>query len=130
MNRVSQVTDGMGAGFGDYDLDGDLDLFVSAWIDAPGGNRLFRNEGNDALGVPRFTDVKELVGLETDRLRGFTPRFVDMTGDRYPELLLTNDFGTSRYYENVGGESFVDRTLEAGSTDGRAVIHICEPTGP
>ena len=123
VSRVSQVTDGMGACFGDYDLDGDLDLFVSAWIDAPGGNRLFRNDGNDAMGVPRFTDVTELVGLTTDRLRGFTPKLVDMTGDRYPELLLTNDFGTSRYFENLGGEAFIDRTLEAG------VTHDCNGMG-
>ncbi len=123
VNRISQVTDGMGACFGDYDLDGDLDLFVSAWIDAPGGNRLFRNDGNDADAVPRFTDVTVLLGLVTENLRGFTPRFVDMTGDRYPELLLTNDFGTSRYYENDGGFAFTDRTGEAGIT------HDCNGMG-
>jgi hypothetical protein len=121
--RVSQVTDGMGACFGDFDLDADLDLFVSAWSDAPGGNRLFRNDGCDAQGVPRFTDVTEEMGLETDNLRGFTPRFVDLTGDRFPELLLTNDFGTSRYYENQGGESFEDRTQAAG------VSHDCNGMG-
>ena len=116
VSRVSQVTDGMGACLGDYDLDGDLDLFVSAWIDAPGGNRLFRNDGVGVDGVPRFTDVTLLTGLDTDGLRGFTPKLVDMTGDRYPELLLANDFGTSRYYENVGGDAFVDRTADAGVT--------------
>ncbi len=123
--RVAQVSDGMGACFGDYDLDGDLDLFVSAWFDTPGGNRLFRNEGNDSAGVPRFVDVTELVGLDTEGLRGFTPRFVDMTGDRYPELLLTNDFGTSRYYENSGADPvmFTDRTVEAG------VTHDCNGMG-
>ncbi|MFI4898262.1 MAG: FG-GAP-like repeat-containing protein [Phycisphaerales bacterium JB059] len=123
VSRVSQVTDGMGACFGDYDLDGDLDLFVSAWINAPGGNRLFRNEGCDERGVPRFTDVTGALALETDGLRGFTPRFVDLTGDRYPELLLTNDFGTSRYYENLGGVAFEDRTQDAG------VTHDCNGMG-
>ncbi len=122
VHRVASSIDGTGACFGDYDLDGDLDLFVSAWINSPGGNRLFRNDGASEGGVPTFTDVTAAAGLiSVTNLRGFTPRFVDMTGDRYPELLLTNDFGTSRYFESngpgegmSGGVTFTDKTASAG----------------
>ncbi|MEZ6242686.1 MAG: CRTAC1 family protein [Phycisphaerales bacterium] len=119
VNRVAAVTDGTGACFGDYDLDGDLDLFVCAWINTAGGNKLFRNDGVGPDGVPRFVDATSASGLHTDNLRGFTPRFVDMTGDRYPELLLTDDFGTSRYFESNGLDAqgvvtFTDKTAQAG----------------
>ncbi len=119
VSRVATAIDGTGACFGDYDLDGDLDLFVSAWISGSGGNRLFRNDGVGEDGVPVFVDATGQAGLATGTLRGFTPRLVDLTGDRYPELLLTNDFGTSRYFHNNGRDSlgavtFTDRTLEAG----------------
>jgi hypothetical protein len=101
---VSSVVDGMGAAFGDMDLDGDLDLFVSSWIFSPGGNRLFRNNGDGT-----FTNITaQAIPSEAFPLRGFTPNFADLNGDRYPELLLTNDFRTSRLYRNPGtGGSFV-----------------------
>ena len=50
------IESGMGGSFGDYDLDGDLDLFVAAWSGEVDGNTLFRNDGV-VDGVPRFTDV-------------------------------------------------------------------------
>ncbi len=43
VNDIFGVVGGMGATFGDMDLDGDLDLFVSTWINSPGGNRLYEN---------------------------------------------------------------------------------------
>lgn len=102
--------DGMGAAFGDYDLDGDLDLFVTGWLVVANGNRLFRNNGNGT-----FTDVTVSAGLNLAGVRGFSPRFVDMNGDRYPELLLAADFGTSRYYRNNGNGTFTNGTTASGT---------------
>jgi hypothetical protein len=107
-----------GASFGDYDLDGDLDLFVSTWSPPDGtpndGNRLFRNNGNGT-----FTDVTVDAGVFDTTIHGFSPRFVDMNGDRYPELLLTNDFVSSRYFVNNGNGTFTNRTVLSNTAKDR-----------
>jgi len=51
------AADGFGATFGDYDLDGDLDLFVAGWRPDRLGNRLFQNRGNGT-----FRDVTDHAG--------------------------------------------------------------------
>ncbi len=102
--------DGTGAAFGDYDLDGDLDLAVAGWFENSNGNRLFRNNGDST-----FTDVTATAILRSmSGVRGFSPRFVDMNQDRYPELLWVSDFGTSVYLVNRGDGTFRDQTAEAG----------------
>jgi len=102
--------DGFSAAWGDYDLDGDLDLAVSGWSFQSGGNRLFRNNGDET-----FTDVTASV-IQADLLdrRFFSPVFVDVNGDRRPELLWAGDFGTSRYFVNEDGQGFVDQTAASG----------------
>ncbi len=37
---------------------------------------------------------------------------VDLNGDRYPDLYVLNMQGDDHYWENVGGERFVDKTKE------------------
>ncbi|MHC4303654.1 MAG: FG-GAP-like repeat-containing protein [Planctomycetota bacterium] len=103
----ADVADGLGAAWGDYDLDGDLDLFVACWIGV--GSRLYRND--DGL----FTDVSIEAGVFDPAVRGFSPRFVDMDGDRFPELLLAADFQTSRYFRNNGDGTFTDLTEPSGT---------------
>ena len=49
------------------------------------------------------------------QVRGFTPIMADANGDRFPELLLAADYGTSRYYVNRGDGTFAERTLAAGA---------------
>ncbi len=103
------IPDGTGATFGDYDLDGDLDLYVAGWVGPSSGNRLFRNNDDGT-----FSDVSAAAGLPTLGIRGFSPRFADMDGDRFPELLIAADFGTSRYYRNNGNGTFTNLTTAAG----------------
>lgn len=104
----SERADGFGSVFGDYDLDGDLDLYVTGWHDGEQGNRLYRNNNDET-----FTDVTEDAGLETTNLRGFSPCFADMDGDGFPELLVTADFDTTKYYVNNGDGTFSERTKSA-----------------
>lgn len=86
VNFTTTIRTTMSSAWGDYDLDGDLDLMVMTWSVSGAANRLFRNNGNET-----FSDVTSPAGINSGW--GFTPRFVDMNGDRYPELLLVSDFG-------------------------------------
>ena len=87
---VSNDRWGMGAAVGDYDNDGDADLFVGNY----GTPRLYRNNGDGT-----FTDVAERVGLAVKgwhagatfgdydrdgRLDLFVPAYVDFDFDKLP----------------------------------------------
>ncbi len=100
---------GTGASFGDYDLDGDLDLAIASWFYGEGGNALFRNNGDGT-----FENVTSLLPFQGNRApMGYTPLFADMDGDRYPELLWAGDYFTSRYLRNDGGRGFTDITAQS-----------------
>ena len=115
----TDIADGFGAAFGDYDGDGDLDLFVAGWVPNAGGNRLFRNEGDGT-----FTDATSTALPLIESSRGFSPRFADMDGDGDAELMLAADFGTSRYYINNGDGTFTDLTAGNGTgLDGNGMGH-------
>ena len=101
---------GFGSAWGDYDLDGDLDLCVVQWTNtAPEHNRLYRNN-NDGT----FTDVTAAALGNLIPVWGFQPVFIDMNGDRYPELLIAADFESSRYFRNNGNGTFTDYTIPGG----------------
>ena len=115
------------AAFGDYDLDGDLDLMLAHWgtarpEDVNGGRgdteSLWRND-SDAGGI-RFSSVSEAAGIAPAVIAGvgglvdfgsdsrdydysFTPTFARIDGDAYPDLLVVSDFGNSRLFMNSGG---------------------------
>ena len=109
---------GSGAGFVDYDNDGDLDLYV---VNNPGplkveisskspGNILYRNNGDGT-----FTDVTETAGVG-DRGHGMGCVFGDYDNDGDADLYVTN-FGSNILYRNNGDGTFSDVTEEAGVGD-------------
>jgi hypothetical protein len=112
--------DAWSACFGDYDLDGDLDLFVGGFTTfSPSNlaNRLYRNNGDET-----FTDVTASIGLfnGVGPIACLSASLVDMNGDRYPELLLGGDFKGagfigSRYFKNDGDGTFTDATVTSGT---------------
>ena len=55
-SRTGDIRSGMGVAWGDYDNDGDLDLFVTNWLDE--NNVLYRNNGDGT-----FTDVSAQSGV-------------------------------------------------------------------
>lgn len=71
---------GMGCAAGDYDNDGDVDLYVTYW----GPNVLYRNDGDGT-----FTDVTELAGVGDERW-GASAGFGDLDGDGYLDLYVAN----------------------------------------
>ena len=105
---------GGSASVADYDNDGDLDLFVTGWMDEINGDRLFRNNGPE--GGYTFTDVTDvLTDLMSVPVFGFTPAFQDTDGDRYPELLIAADFSSSQYLRNDAGAGFTNVTAASGT---------------
>lgn len=125
VNRLFENTrDGIGSGWGDIDLDGDLDLYICGYNEVRACNRLFRNDGPDAQGRYTFTDITVEAGLELHGVSGFLPQIVDMNGDRYPELIVVADTGTSRVFTNNGDGTFTDTssTVDAlGTANGMGI---------
>ena len=127
VNQAAPVyADGTGASFGDYDLDGDLDLFVAGWRKPQEGggpvpalgNRLFRNNHDGTFTDVSATAVPEILADGSgaqEVLRGFSPCFADMDGDRYPELLMVADFGTTLYFSNDTDGTFTERIILGNS---------------
>jgi hypothetical protein len=71
---------GMGAAVGDYDTDGDLDLFVTSF----GPETLFRNNGDGT-----FTDVTAAAGV-SDPLWSTSAAFLDYDRDGDLDLFVAN----------------------------------------
>ncbi|MDA2931460.1 CRTAC1 family protein, partial [Acidobacteria bacterium AH-259-O06] len=71
---------GMGVGVGDYDLDGDLDLFKTHFSDDT--NVLYRNDGKG-----NFEDVTMQAGLGVEtRFVGWGAAIADLDNDGFPDL--------------------------------------------
>ncbi|HMB51667.1 MAG TPA: VCBS repeat-containing protein, partial [Thermoanaerobaculia bacterium] len=109
------------ASFADYDVDGDLDLYVGRYLDprlhvpttfyARNGepNRLYRNDGDGT-----FTDVTAAAGVgETGLCLGTA--FGDYDDDGDPDLYVVNDFGRKTLYRNDGDGTFTDVTVATGT---------------
>ncbi|MCH8028842.1 MAG: CRTAC1 family protein [Candidatus Dadabacteria bacterium] len=96
------------AAFGDYDLDGDLDLFITHWLVLGTPKYLLRNNGDGT-----FTDVTSEAGLPpftVATINSFTPNFADINNDGWPDLLIAADFGKSRVFINQQDGTFTDAT--------------------
>ncbi len=125
-------TYGSGAVSGDYDGDGDPDLYVTAF----GSNQLFRN-----LGDGSFEDVTEAAGVGEKRwstsatfadfdrdgdLDLYTVNYVDFTIENHKTcgdveagfqgycIPSAYEPTPDRYYENLGDGTFQDATEKAG----------------
>ncbi|HVS66200.1 MAG TPA: CRTAC1 family protein [Thermoanaerobaculia bacterium] len=110
-----------GAAWADFDLDGDLDLFVAneatfvvvdptearSQIESGYPNQLFRNNGDGT-----FVDVARTAGV-ADRGFGKGAAWGDYDDDGDPDLYVSN-LGANRLYRNDGDGRFTDVTAEAG----------------
>ncbi len=105
---------GNGQAVGDYDGDGDLDVYLLAQLGLP--NRLFRN--NLDLGSKTFTEVTPAVLADLGMSR--VAHFADLDNDGDPDLLLINDddgsvdYPTSKIFRNDGAGVFTDVTTGSG----------------
>ena len=111
-----------GSVWGDYDNDGDPDLYVSNLLFE---NRLYRNNGDGS-----FTDVAPALGV-TEPSSSFATWFWDYNNDGWLDLFvagygskienvaadylgLSNNGERMRLYRNDGGGGFTDVTRETG----------------
>lgn len=98
----------MGIAAGDYDNDGDIDIYatnIHGWMDQPArGNRLYRNDTQD--GVVAFVDVAEDAGVD-DTDWGWGAAWLDADNDGRLDLAVTNGYCQSGY---CGEEHLYDRS--------------------
>ncbi len=92
------------AAWGDYDNDGDLDLYVgnesSRALRAP--SQLFRNNGDGT-----FADVAAGAGV-LNHSYAKAVIWGDYDGDRLPDLYVSNHNGRNRLYRNNGNGTFTN----------------------
>jgi hypothetical protein len=111
-----------GVAWGDYDEDGDLDLYVSNF----GPNRLYRNDGDAA-----FTDVAPELGLTAPEAESFAVWFFDFDNDGDLDLFVADyrqqsaqvsasyfglsfDEGQPLLYRNDGDGTFTETGRRVG----------------
>ncbi|GBC70449.1 hypothetical protein HRbin02_00216 [Candidatus Calditenuaceae archaeon HR02] len=102
---------GGGSCWGDYDKDGDLDVYIVGW-NTPG--RLFRNEGGF-----RFEDTTREARLLVKELsqKGMSCTWSDYDNSGYASLLVTlydSPYGSVHLFKNLGNGTFKRVTREAG----------------
>ena len=126
-----------GSSFGDFDADGDLDLYVASYLELetlplpneapvcdyrglgvfcgplklePAHDVLYRNNGDGT-----FSDVTEQARvLPTQPGYGFTPVFEDFTQDGKLDIFVSNDSSPNFLYVNQGRGTFKEDALAAG----------------
>ncbi len=133
---IANLADGQSLCAADYDLDGDLDLYLCSYyadsgaagdlalpvpyFDANNGgpNILLRNDGDFV-----FRDVTSESGLdENNRRWSWAAMWADCNGDGLEDLYVANDFGRNNLYlarrEQNGAVRFRDAAADAGLRDG------------
>ncbi len=93
---VEEYRGSMGLAAGDFDRDGDDDLFISHWVAQQ--YALYQNLSAEQKGAPgpnagpHFTDVAEMRGIGQASLQaiGWGASFVDFDSDGWPDLVVAN----------------------------------------
>lgn len=134
----------LGLTAGDYDQDGDLDLYLCGYVafdrekarnrplvagrpavwtnpvSYPAlPNILLRNEGNGS-----FTDATEPAGVANPEGKSMQALFCDFDNDGWPDLYVANDVGTADVLFHNRHGIFTDVSLPAGTFDRRASMGL------
>ncbi len=104
--EISGSFTGGGVCLGDFDRDGDVDIFLSRMTD---GGRLYRN-----LGDFKFEDVTDEMGMASPGLWGAGCTWADVDGDGWLDLYLCAFDGANRLFMNKAGKGFEDQAGALG----------------
>jgi tetratricopeptide (TPR) repeat protein len=135
-----------GAAWGDYDRDGDLDLYVAGYVKyrydgvlagkgsqqyeavvpstlnpssyPPERNLLLRNDGGVFHNVAPQAGVEDLTG------RSLSAAWADFDGDGWPDLYVANDVSDNAMYRNLGNGRFQEISHEAWVADPRGAMGL------
>ena len=135
LNLIDKTTD---AGFptfsdpsygvvaGDYDLDGDLDLYVANWSYWPiypidFTNYLYKNNGDGT-----FTDVTVFAGVGDGDELTFCSAFFDFDNDGWPDLYNSQDrpWSNNSMFKNNGDGTFTDVSGSSGTGIGIDAMNV------
>ena len=111
-----------GSTWGDYDIDGDLDLYVAGYVDFTrrprktnlrfpmdfGGlpNTLYQNNGDGT-----FSDITSSTkGLDDASRKSMQVLFHDFNDDGYPDVFVANDTDANGLYLNRGNGTFKENS--------------------
>ena len=120
---VNQAWNDMGVAIGDYDNDGDLDIYVTEVTNNEKHNLLYRNDSSD--NVISFSEVAVQAGVQ-DTSFGWGATFLDCDNDGLLDLAVTNGYfygpwisDESKFFLNQGGDpvTFADVSAEVGFND-------------
>ncbi len=123
LNNIIE-SDGGGAAFLDYNMDGFIDIYACSgtWIEGfikserpaelPGGNKLFRNVGDGT-----FEDVTKKAGVGGPWY-SMGVSSGDFNNDGFPDLYI-NNYGPNVLLKNNGNGTFTDVTKKANVGGGK-----------
>ncbi len=113
------------AAWGDYDGDGNLDLYVGTRFAGtgkpPAFNRSFLYHSN---GNGTFTEVAQKMGVDAPGASVRQASFIDLDGDGDLDLFMADRNGANRMFRNDGG-AFVDIAENVGLADKRFTVGVC-----
>jgi hypothetical protein len=114
---VADETDTRGMAWGDFDGDGQMDLYVGFTKRSGVPSKLYRNEG----GGKHFTDVAEKMGVAVSGAETRQVVWVDYDNDGKVDLFVAFRDAPNKLFHN-DGERFRDVSAELGVNDPRKTV--------
>lgn len=132
-----------GASWGDYDRDGDLDLYIAGYVKyidfslsesdlateeppsinpstfKPERNLFYRNNGDGS-----FTEIAREIGVDNENGRSLSASWVDVNNDRWPDLYVANDVSDNVLFVNKRDGTFESASHSAHVADYRGAMGI------